>query len=113
MDKDKAKISTAAILFALGVLGYYLLPLRSSGSQVGSLALGTVLGVGLYATTEQFARFREFIRKARAELSRVVWPSRQETIQTTTVVILMVLFVGAFLWIVDWVVFSAVRLVMG
>ncbi len=53
------------------------------------------------------------MREARTELSRVVWPSRQETIQTTAVVIAMVLFVGVFLWVVDWIVFSAVRAVMG
>ncbi|HKJ87006.1 MAG TPA: preprotein translocase subunit SecE [Gammaproteobacteria bacterium] len=53
------------------------------------------------------------MREARVELNRVVWPTRQETLQTTGVVIAMVLFVGAFLWVVDWVVFTAVRYVMG
>ncbi|NIP14454.1 MAG: preprotein translocase subunit SecE, partial [Pseudomonadales bacterium] len=74
---------------------------------------GPLLGAGIYATTDQFSQLRRFVREARTELSRVVWPSRQETIQTTAVVIAMVLFVGVFLWVVDWIVFSAVRAVMG
>lgn len=118
MTDDRGKIIAAIAVFAAGVLGYYLVPVRgtgfqASGIQIGSLVLGALLGAGIYATTDQFSRFRHFVRQARAELSRVVWPSRQETIQTTAVVILMVLFVGAFLWVVDWIVFSAVRLVMG
>jgi preprotein translocase subunit SecE len=110
---DKAKTSAAVTVFAVGVIAYYLLAARGYWVQMGSLVLGALLGAGIYATTAQFAQFRQFVRESRAELSRVVWPSRQETVQTTAVVIAMVLFVGAFLWVVDWIVFSAVRMVMG
>ncbi|HKL77642.1 MAG TPA: preprotein translocase subunit SecE [Gammaproteobacteria bacterium] len=110
---DKAKIGVAATVFAAGVIGYYLLGAQGGMAQVGSLIAGALLGAGVYITTAQFGQFRGFVRESRTELSRVVWPSRQETIQTTAVVIAMVLFVGAFLWLVDWIVFSAVRFVMG
>ncbi|WP_373654419.1 preprotein translocase subunit SecE [Thiohalorhabdus methylotrophus] len=108
----------AVAVFAAGVLGYYFLGgqvLAGQGewARYASILIGGVAGGGIYYTTEQFSQLRRFIREARVELSRVVWPSRQETLQTTAVVIGMVLFVGAFLWIVDWVVFSAVRYVMG
>jgi len=110
---DKVKTSAAVAAFAVGVIAYYLLSVRGYWVQMGALGLGALVGAGIYATTAQFARFRQFVRESRAELSRVVWPSRQETIQTTAVVIAMVLFVGVFLWVVDWIVFSAVRAVMG
>ena len=110
---DKAKIVAAVTVFAVGVLGYYLLGAQGGLAQVGSLFAGVLLGAGIYVTTAQFSQFRGFVRESRTELNRVVWPSRQETIQTTAVVIAMVLFVGVFLWVVDWIVFSAVRFVMG
>lgn len=110
---DKAKTSAAVTVFAVGVVAYYLLEMQGPWVQLGAILLGALLGAGIYATTAQFAQFRQFVREARAEISRVVWPSRQETIQTTAVVIAMVLFVGVFLWVVDWIVFSAVRVVMG
>jgi preprotein translocase subunit SecE len=110
---DKAKISAAAAVFAVGVIGYYLLAAQGGLAQVASLVVGALLGAGIYISTAQFAQFRGFVRESRTELNRVVWPSRQETIQTTAVVIAMVLFVGVFLWVVDWIVFSAVRFVMG
>ncbi|MFP4561124.1 MAG: preprotein translocase subunit SecE [Thiohalorhabdus sp.] len=115
---DKPKIILAVAVFAVGVLGYYFLGAQAMTAQEGwvryaAIALGAVAGAGIYASTEQFSQFRQFVREARVELSRVVWPTRQETLQTTAVVIGMVLFVGAFLWVVDWVVFAAVRYLMG
>ncbi len=110
---DKPKIIAAVTVFAVGVLGYYFLEPQGSLARIGGLVAGPLLGAGIYATTDQFSQLRRFVREARTELSRVVWPSRQETIQTTAVVIAMVLFVGVFLWVVDWIVFSAVRAVMG
>lgn len=110
---DNTKIAVAVTVFLVGVLGYYFLGPQGFLARTGSLVLGALLGGGVYYTTNQFGRFRQFVREARAEINRVVWPTRQETVQTTAIVIGMVLFVGVFLWIVDWIIFSAVRMVMG
>lgn len=45
----------------------------------------------------------EFFRESRNELRKVVWPTRQETIQTTLVVAAMVIVLALFLWCVDGV----------
>lgn len=42
-----------------------------------------------------------FIKSARGELRKVVWPTRQETVQTTLVVVVMVIVTAIFLWGVD------------
>ncbi len=111
--KDKLKIGVAVAVFTVGVIGYYFsIPLGGLG-QIASLVLGVLLGAGIYITTAQFAQFRRFVRESRAELGKVVWPERQETLQNTAVVIAMVLFVGAFLWLVDWILFTTVRYIMG
>lgn len=39
----------------------------------------------------------DFLKEVRVELSKVVWPSRDQTIQLTVVVILVTLIVGFFL----------------
>ena len=46
----------------------------------------------------------EFIRDVRNELNKVSWPSRNELIGTTTVVIIAVFFFGFYLFVVDIVV---------
>jgi len=44
----------------------------------------------------------QFLKEARAELTKVVWPSRKETIRITTAVIILSLSVAAFLGAVDY-----------
>ena len=38
---------------------------------------------------------------ARTELRKVVWPTREETIQTTLVVLVLALICGEFFWLLD------------
>ena len=42
-----------------------------------------------------------FIQGSRVELRKVVWPSREETIQTTVVVFVFGAFMSAFFWLLD------------
>jgi len=44
---------------------------------------------------------KEFFREVRVELKKVTWPSRKETIASTSVVLITVILVGFFLGIVD------------
>lgn len=46
-------------------------------------------------------RVYQFAEESKIELLKVVWPTRQETIQTTTIVIVMVTLTGFILWGVD------------
>jgi preprotein translocase subunit SecE len=52
-----------------------------------------------------YKRFWTFLKDARAELRKVTWPSRNEIVNTTLVVIVAVLFFGFFLFFMD-VIFS-------
>lgn len=46
-------------------------------------------------------RVFQFAQESKVELLKVVWPTRQETIQTTTIVIVMVALTGFILWGID------------
>ena len=50
-----------------------------------------------------------FIRESVAELRKVDWPNRAQTIQGTVVVIIAVLIVGAYLWGIDQLIRPFVR----
>ncbi|KTD71715.1 preprotein translocase subunit SecE [Legionella tucsonensis] len=50
----------------------------------------------------------KFAQESKVELLKVVWPTRQETIQTTTIVIVMVAVTGFILWGVDSVMMWAI-----
>jgi len=51
--------------------------------------------------TAQGRRFFIFAKEAKTEMQKVVWPSRQETIQTTSIVMIMVAITGFILWGID------------
>jgi preprotein translocase subunit SecE len=43
----------------------------------------------------------EFAQETRTEISKITWPTRNETILTTVFVIIMVVLAGLFLFVVD------------
>ncbi len=51
----------------------------------------------------------QFIKEARQELKKVVWPSRKQTITSTSVVVIFVIVIAVFLGLVDLVVAKIVR----
>ena len=55
----------------------------------------------------------EFLKESKNELSKVVFPSRQEVISATTVVILSVIFVSFFLGAVDLVLSKLMAYLVG
>ena len=54
-------------------------------------------------------RARTFLSEVRNEMKRVTWPSRREVYATTVVVILVSVFFGLYLWIIDMGLASAVH----
>jgi len=66
----------------------------------GSAITGAAAGVG-EKVTGTIANAREFLHDVRVEMKQVTWPSREDVIATTWVVIATVAFFGAFLAVVD------------
>ena len=68
------------------------------------LAIGIVYAIVvvlLASMTAEGKRFWQFARDARIEARKVVWPTRQETIQTTLLVLVMVVATALILWGLD------------
>jgi preprotein translocase subunit SecE len=55
----------------------------------------------------------EFIQQVRSEASKVVWPTRRETLVTTGLVLLLVVFASVFFVVVDQVLREFVSLALG
>jgi len=51
--------------------------------------------------TGSLAEMREFIHDTRVEMKQVTWPTREDVVSTTWVVVVTVAFFGVFLWLVD------------
>ncbi len=110
---DKLKLVGALVLVAVGVAGFYYFSEGSTLYRVlGMLALFGV-AAALFFTTEKGRALLAFMRSARAEVRKMVWPTRQEALQTTLIVMVLVVIVGIFLWLVDMVLGWGVRQVIG
>jgi preprotein translocase SecE subunit len=69
----------------------------------GNAITGAAAGIG-QKVTGTVNDTREFLHDVRVEMKQVTWPSREDVVSTTGVVIATVFFFGVFLAIVDWLV---------
>ena len=51
--------------------------------------------------TGSLADMKEFLHDTRVEMKQVTWPTREDVVSTTWVVVVTVAFFGVFLWLVD------------
>ena len=98
---DTAKLTFAIIVVLAGLVGYYYFAdspglLRALGVVVALVVAGAIAFTSLQGRT-----LWKFIQGARVELNKVVWPTREETLQTTLVVLVVALFGGVFFWLLD------------
>jgi len=99
-------VSIALITLGAFYCNYYC---NFSGPIQSIIWLGWfVLSLGLAYMTTKGQQAYQFALEAKIELLKVVWPTRQETVQTTTIVMVMVTLTGFILWGVDsvmmWVI---------
>lgn len=111
LDWAKWLISSVLVLAGLAGNHYYSevsMPLRTLG-WVAVLALA-----GFIASTTQKGKWVvEFFRDSRQELRKVVWPTREETMQTTMFVGIAVIVLALILWGLDWVLIQAIGWLTG
>lgn len=55
----------------------------------------------------------KFVREVRQEMRRVTWPTRKETMVSTTMVLVLVTLASLFFLLIDLVAGSAVRAIIG
>ena len=79
---------------------YFLLDGKKLYKVLITLVLFVIAGAFFLASGDG-DRFLYFVKETRIELRKVVWPSREETVKTTGMVMIAVIVVAIFLWIVD------------
>lgn len=99
LDIFKWILVVAVFLSGLAANYYYShipLPIRIIG---WILLFAAMLAIAAWTTKGHVAV--AFLGDARNELRRVAWPTKQETVQTTTIVVIMVVTAGLVLWGLD------------
>ncbi len=58
-------------------------------------------------------KLNKFLSEVKQELKKVTWPTKDETIGTTTVVIVLVIIISGFLGIVDVGLSKIIKIIIG
>lgn len=103
----------ALSLIGLGAWGYYALTEQSIVVRAIGLAVMVLFAMVIALQTQKGKRFWQFAIASKNELRKVVWPTKQETFQTTAMVIAVVAIVGLILWGVDMMLLKIVAWITG
>jgi len=57
-------------------------------------------------------KFFKFLKESREELTKVVWPTRKQTIEFTIAVIIIVIFISVFLGGADYLLTKALTFLL-
>ena len=110
---DSVKWAVVFILLAAGIVGNSYFADQSLLYRVlGIVALAAVAGLVALQTAKGVA-FWTLVKGSRTEIRKVVWPTRQETVQTTLIVVAFVLVVALVLWGLDSFLGYLVSLAIG
>ncbi len=98
---DTLKLMTALLVLLAGVVGFYYFEDESQLLRVLGMLGVAAVAFGIAATSYQGRQGLAFVKDSRVEVRKVVWPTRQETLQTTIAVLIMVIIVAIMLWLFD------------
>lgn len=106
--------SLVAVLLCAAIWGnsYFASEVPALYRALGVTVLGAIAAFVALQTVKGKA-FNQFRKDAMVELRKVVWPTRQEAVQTTIIVVVFVFAVGLILFFFDWVLNGVVSRIIG
>ncbi len=110
---DIVKLVIAIGITVASVFGFYYFVEQSILIRTVGLLIFVGIAVFIALQTEKGRNLYDFFQEAQVEVRKVVWPTRQETVQTTLIVILVVILVAIGLWLVDMFLGWSVRSLLG
>ncbi len=110
---DTVKLLVSLMMIVAGIIGFYYFKEESQLFRVLGILAVVIVAFLIISTTLIGKKSLGFARDSRVEVRKVVWPTRQETTQTTIAVLVMVLIVAIMLWLIDMFLGWSVRSLLG
>lgn len=110
---DVLKWIVAVALLVAGLVGFYYFAEHSTLLRVIGLLLALGASLVTALQTDKGKTLWDFMREARTEVRKVVWPTRKETTQTTLIVMAVAGLVAVLMWGLDSILTVLVRILLG
>jgi len=104
----------AALVAAAGIYGFvYFEGQAMTLIRVLGLVVAVGVALAIASRTVKGREFFSYLREVDVERRKVVWPTRQETLQTTLIVLAVTVVVSILLFIMDTIFGGLVRWLIG
>jgi preprotein translocase subunit SecE len=118
VDSKPTIVDTALLLLSIvilvgGIFAYYYYGSESVLLRTLGVLVAFVLAIWVALQSAQGKTLWAFIQSARVELRKVVWPTREEAVQTTIIVIVFAMIMGTFFWLLDLFLLWFTRFITG
>jgi len=110
---ERIKQILVVISLGAGFGGFFYFSDAEKLYAYGSLVAAVIVAVVIGIQTQPGKQLWKFLREARTEVRKVVWPARKETTQMTFFVFLITVITSLMLWFFDWMSSSAVEKLLG
>lgn len=110
---DLLKWGLVVILLLGAVVGNSLLGDLSVAIRAAAVIIIAAVALLVASQTAKGQQTLSFAKESRTEVRKVVWPTRQETIQTTLIVFAVTAIMALVLWGMDAVLVRAVAFITG
>lgn len=106
VESKSTILDTVLLLLSVAILvgsifAYYYYSNESVFLRTGGVLIAFVLAIWVAFQSAQGRTLWHFIQASRTELRRVVWPTREEAVQTTLIVLVFAAIMGTFFFLLD------------
>lgn len=110
---DLLKWLAIVALISVAIAGNIYFDNQPSALRIAAMILIGLIVVSIAAFTDKGRQIIAFAQDSRIEMRKVVWPTRQETVQVTLLVVGIVIITALFLWGIDTVLLWLVQYLTG
>ncbi|SQD79221.1 preprotein translocase subunit SecE [Moritella yayanosii] len=108
---ETVKWVLVAIILIGTVIGNNIFSEESVLIRAVAVIIAAVIAGGIALQTSKGRNALEFASESRTEVRKVVWPTRQEAIQTTLIVLVVTAFMALVLWGLDGILVRVVAFI--
>lgn len=110
---DTVKLVAAVMVLLAGIVAYYWFSEASIIWRVLGMVAALAAGLAIAFQSAQGRQVWEFIQGSQIEIRKVVWPSQQETLNTTLMVLAFAVALALFFFLVDLALLEITQFLTG